>query len=42
MNYVAVDAASDVAVDVTDFVVPIADEILVWDDIVVAEATWML
>ena len=41
MNYVAVDAASDVA-DVTDFVVPITDEILVWDDIVVAEATWML
>ncbi len=41
-NYVAVDTTSDVAADATDFVVSIADEIPVWDDVVVAEATWML
>ena len=37
-----VDAANGVAAEATDFVVPTEDEIPVWDDIVTAEATWML
>ena len=41
-NYVAVDDASDVAAETTDFVVPTADEIPVWDNVVIALATWML
>ena len=40
-NYVSADVASEVTANATNFVVPIADKILAWGD-VVAEATWML
>jgi hypothetical protein len=32
----------DVVAGATDFVVPTTDEISVWDDVVITEASWML